>query len=169
MVRLSAGHGERYLRRMTFIVKTVKGRQYLYDQRSYRVGKRVRTISRYIGPLSGGGSKRSTRRSVRSSTGFAFGYEAQQPGKKPVMDESAFLPAIRAEEARDAERDRQLIENFERETGLKMGPAKPVPIERPMSSVSHLMNSPNSAPVTTEASQASQATVSDTSSGTNSS
>src|SRR3954453_5214698 len=32
------------------VVKTVKGHRYLYDQRSWREGKKVRTESRYIGP-----------------------------------------------------------------------------------------------------------------------
>jgi hypothetical protein len=35
------------------VVKTVKGRQYLYEQRTWREGKRVRTESRYLGPLGG--------------------------------------------------------------------------------------------------------------------
>ena len=33
------------------IIKTVKGRQYIYEQTSKRVGKRVVTMSRYIAPL----------------------------------------------------------------------------------------------------------------------
>jgi hypothetical protein len=33
------------------VVKTVKGRRYLYEQRTWREGNRVRTESRYIGPL----------------------------------------------------------------------------------------------------------------------
>src|SRR3982750_3077664 len=32
------------------VVKTVKGHRYLYEQRSWREGKKVRTESRYIGP-----------------------------------------------------------------------------------------------------------------------
>lgn len=36
---------------MTRIIKTVKGRQYVYEQTSYRVGKRVRTKSKYLGPI----------------------------------------------------------------------------------------------------------------------
>src|SRR5689334_22865693 len=42
------------------VVKTVKGHRYLYEQRSWREGKKVRTESRYIGPAgddkTGGGS-----------------------------------------------------------------------------------------------------------------
>lgn len=43
----------RYRRRMAYIViKTINGRQYRYEQRSWREGKRVRTQSRYLGPVS---------------------------------------------------------------------------------------------------------------------
>lgn len=34
------------------VVKTVNGRKYLYDQKTYRVGKQVRTLNRYIGPAT---------------------------------------------------------------------------------------------------------------------
>jgi hypothetical protein len=37
------------------VIKTVKGRQYAYLQRSWRDGKRVRTQSISLGPVSGGG------------------------------------------------------------------------------------------------------------------
>ncbi len=35
------------------IIKTVKNRRYIYEQRTWREGKRVRTESRYIGPVDG--------------------------------------------------------------------------------------------------------------------
>jgi hypothetical protein len=35
------------------VVKTVRGRRYLYEQRSWREGEKVRTQSRYIGPAGG--------------------------------------------------------------------------------------------------------------------
>lgn len=39
---------------MTYIVvKTIKGHRYRYEQETYRVGSRVRTISRYLGPDDG--------------------------------------------------------------------------------------------------------------------
>jgi hypothetical protein len=36
------------------VVKTVKGKRYRYLQRSYRVGGKVRTESKYLGPADGG-------------------------------------------------------------------------------------------------------------------
>jgi len=35
------------------VTKTIKGHQYLYRQKTYRVGSRVRTINQYIGPATG--------------------------------------------------------------------------------------------------------------------
>jgi hypothetical protein len=35
------------------IIKTVKSRRYIYEQRTWREGKRVRTESRYVGPADG--------------------------------------------------------------------------------------------------------------------
>jgi hypothetical protein len=35
------------------VIKTIKGRRYAYEQRTWREGKRVRTESRYLGPAAG--------------------------------------------------------------------------------------------------------------------
>jgi hypothetical protein len=35
------------------VVKTIKGRQYAYEQQTYREGGRVRTRNRYLGPVGG--------------------------------------------------------------------------------------------------------------------
>jgi hypothetical protein len=37
------------------VIKTIKGRRYHYDQKTYRENGRVRTLNRYIGPCSAGG------------------------------------------------------------------------------------------------------------------
>jgi hypothetical protein len=34
------------------VVKTINGRKYLYEQKTYREGKRVRTLNRYVGPAN---------------------------------------------------------------------------------------------------------------------
>ena len=34
------------------VVKTINGRRYIYEQKTYRQGKQVRTLNRYIGPAS---------------------------------------------------------------------------------------------------------------------
>ena len=35
------------------VVKTINGRKYLYDQKTYRVGKQVKPLNRYIAPYEG--------------------------------------------------------------------------------------------------------------------
>lgn len=35
------------------VVKTINGRRYLYLQKTYRVGKSVKTLNRYVGPATG--------------------------------------------------------------------------------------------------------------------
>ncbi len=37
------------------VIKTINGRRYYYRQKTWREGKRVRTLSHYIGPVAGGG------------------------------------------------------------------------------------------------------------------
>lgn len=38
---------------MTYrVIKTIRGRQYLYEQTSVRVGKKVKTISKYLSPAN---------------------------------------------------------------------------------------------------------------------
>jgi hypothetical protein len=39
---------------MYIVIKIIKGRQYRYQQRSYREGTRVRTETIYLGPVGGG-------------------------------------------------------------------------------------------------------------------
>lgn len=63
-------------------VKRIKGRYYLYEQRTWREGPRVRSESRYIGPLdpaaSGGHGTPEVRRKRSNMHGLAmavFGVE----------------------------------------------------------------------------------------------
>src|SRR5215208_2067464 len=53
------------------VVKAIKGHRYLYAQRTWREGKKVRTESRYIGPASpdsAGGSRREGEPTSRPVT-----------------------------------------------------------------------------------------------------
>src|SRR4051794_29384135 len=54
------------------VIKTVKGHRYLYEQRSWREGKHVRTESRYLGPiephLTGGSVTGGAARVITTST-----------------------------------------------------------------------------------------------------
>ena len=42
------------------VIKTIKGRRYHYLQKTYRQGKSVKTLNRYIGRVDGSGSSRMT-------------------------------------------------------------------------------------------------------------
>src|SRR5687767_9878065 len=40
-----------------WVIKTIKGHRYVYEQRTRREGKHVRTENRYVGPADGGSSR----------------------------------------------------------------------------------------------------------------
>src|SRR5690348_2858529 len=100
---------------MYIVIKTVKknGRayQYRYEQTSYRVGKRVRTKSRYLGPVG----------KALSAIGGLI--EANRT-RGPIFDEEAMLKAEKDREAKHA----AMLERFYAETGLRVGPDNPVPM-----------------------------------------
>jgi hypothetical protein len=99
---------------MYIVIKTVRknGReyQYRYEQISYRVGKRVKTKSRYLGPVG----------KVLSAIGGLI--EANRT-RGPIIDEGAMLKAEKDREAKHA----AMLERFYAETGLRVGPDNPVP------------------------------------------
>src|SRR5258708_10338083 len=95
------------------VIKTIAGRQYRYLQTSYRVGKKVKTKSVYLGPVGG---------VLRRIGAFI---EANRT-RGPVVDEEAMLREMKATYAKYA----AMKERFEKEVGLKIGPANPVPVEK---------------------------------------
>jgi len=104
------------------VVRTIKGRQYRYLQHSFREGKKVRTVSEYLGPV--GAILRVPRR-----LGRAIG-ELIEANRTigPIIDEEAMLRDLNAKEAAHA----RMIERFQRETGLKMPVRNPMPIDKPV-------------------------------------
>jgi hypothetical protein len=48
------------------VVKTINGREYRYEQETYREGGKVRTRSTYIGPVDGGRRKKGLTAAVRA-------------------------------------------------------------------------------------------------------
>lgn len=101
-----------YTSRMYIVIKTVRknGReyQYRYEQTSYRVGKRVRTKSRYLGPIG---------KALSAIGGFIEANRA----RGPIIDEDALLRSVQAAEAKHA----AMIEKFHEVTGLRVGPDDP--------------------------------------------
>jgi len=102
------------------IVRTIKGRQYRYLQHSFREGKKVKTISQYLGPV--GAILRAPRRLAKAVGGLIQANRTTEP----VVDEEAILRDVKANEAAHAFR----IERFKEETGLKMPARNPIPIEK---------------------------------------
>ena len=49
------------------VIKKVKGHSYLYRQKSYRVGGKVKTISEYVGPVSGVGGSGALTAAAKSA------------------------------------------------------------------------------------------------------
>jgi hypothetical protein len=101
---------------MYIVIKTIKGRQYRYEQTSYRVGKKVRTKSRYLGPIG---------RMVRSTVEFV---KRQGPLYRagPDYEEELLKDVERRERAYAS-----MVERFQEETGLKMSPDEPTPPASP--------------------------------------
>lgn len=112
---------------MSFIViKTIKGRQYCYLQRSYREGGRVRTESLYLGPVSGG-----RRKGVLKSLGKLVAANRAEPGLRlteRMVEESQRLAAARAKAQGEA--DDAFYVRMHALYGMTKGAANPVPIEK---------------------------------------
>ncbi len=105
------------------VIKTVKGRRYLYKQRTWREGKRVRTESVYVGPLDAHSPKKRKRKGVlRAIAGLIA---ANRTPKALVVDEQELL---RYQEAREKERQAKL-KALHAAYGLKMPAANPIPVE----------------------------------------
>jgi hypothetical protein len=118
------------------VVKTVKGRRYLYEQRTWREGKRVRTESRYLGPADGGGrpgpARRPRREGVLTKVGKLIAANTLSAEERLlVLDEDALL-----REQRESEAAREKARaDFEAMMGVKLGPANPIPQDKPVPSI----------------------------------
>lgn len=89
---------------MTYrVIKTINGRQYVYEQTSYRVGKKVKTKCVYLGRADG----------------------AVLRGSAPDFDEAREMEVQAIERASEKER----MDRFTAEVGLKVGPEAPTPTD----------------------------------------
>jgi hypothetical protein len=103
------------------VIKTIKGKQYRYQQRSYREGGRVRTESIYMGPIGGG-----TRRKGLLLRRIGDLIEANR-SRVHHFDEEALM---REAAEKKAERDRavtQAQDLYWQKLGLSNPMAPPVP------------------------------------------
>ena len=96
------------------VIKTIKGRQYQYQQRTYREGGRVRTESIYIGPVGGGIRRKTVARTIG---GFI---RANMTPRRGLPDDETMLKQYNDKVAREtAARDKALTDLHDR-FGLKM-------------------------------------------------
>jgi hypothetical protein len=136
------------------VVRTIKGRQYRYLQRSYRAGKKVKTVSEYLGPV--GAILRAPRRLGRAIGGLI---EANRT-TGPIIDEEAMLRDVKAKDAAHA----RMIERFQEETGLKMPERNPIPVDKPAPTVGGFITAPeqeapNNAPPSSDNEHSTDATA----------
>ena len=115
-----------------FVIKTLKGRRYLYWQRSYRQGRRVRTASTYIGPADGGGRKPGALSKKRSGPfkrlGALIAANRTSPEERGYdRNQTKILEAIDTKDQKKA----NLMADLQARYGLKAGPDTPTPVEKP--------------------------------------
>lgn len=109
------------------VIRTIKGRQYRYRQRSYRDGGRVRTISEYLGPVGNAGKhvqdlapKTTPRRKIFD----------------PPFDPESVL---RDMEAREAAAKARALQVYVMLGVTPPSPGDPIPIEKPTPVIGALM------------------------------
>jgi hypothetical protein len=112
------------------VVKTIKGRQYRYQQRTYRQGGKVRTETIYLGPVGGGIRRKGVLRSVGDFI------RANMTPRHGLPDEETMLKQYNEKVAREQQARDKLIADLHAKFGLKMGDPNPVPIAAPQPEVS---------------------------------
>ncbi len=117
------------------VIKTIKGRRYVYEQRTWREGKRVRTESRYLGPADGGQRPKGLIRKVADIVA-ANRLTAEERGvlaaERFGREMEAHQRATYGETASErTERVRQeALDDLHDRYGLKMGPRNPAPVDK---------------------------------------
>jgi len=112
------------------VIKTINGRRYRYLQRSYRVGKKVKTESTYLGPEDGGPLKRvfefiETQRLSSEDRAIAT---AERKAAQIDEEQRAMFGETATERAG---RERQEhLDRLHDLYGLKLGPSNPTPIDK---------------------------------------
>jgi hypothetical protein len=116
------------------VIKTIKGRQYRYEQRSWREGKRVRTKSRYLGPVV----EERPRGLLAQLAAFLAAQQLSPEDRALASAQRAaekfeqYQREVFGETARERA-DREYNEHLDRlfeQYGLMVGPIDPTPMER---------------------------------------
>jgi hypothetical protein len=113
-------HNRRIQWRMAYIViKTIKGRQYRYQQRTYRQGGKVRTETIYLGPVDGGQRRKGVLRRVN-----AF-LKANFPPRHGLPDEETMLRQYNEKVERERKEQEKAIDRLNGLFGLRLSDAPP--------------------------------------------
>ena len=109
---------------MAIVIKTIRGRQYRYAQRSYRVNGKVITESVYLGPVGG----RVRRQGVLGHIGEFITTNFQ---REHIFDMEALGREQQEREQQKAAKAVAGLAELHERYGLTPGPHTPVPIEKP--------------------------------------
>lgn len=99
---------------MYIVIKTIKGRQYQYRQRTYREAGRMRTESIYMGPVDGGVRRPKTK---RNSEGFIRANLTRRHG---LPDDETMLKQYNDKVAREQDARDKALADLHAQFGLKM-------------------------------------------------
>jgi hypothetical protein len=106
----------------TEIIKTIKGRRYRYQQSSKRVGGKVKTTSKYIGPVDGRKRRFKISWAATLMGGLAFGAHLAKYGtKSPRYKDKLRPPDPRSWGAQLAYERRRFAEKLEKATSERPG------------------------------------------------
>lgn len=104
------------------VIKTIKGRKYRYQQRTYRQGGKVRTETIYLGPVDGG----VRRKGVLSRIGGLI--EANLTRRHGLPDDETMLREYNRKVERDQQARDKMLNDLHARLGLKMSSEQSQPL-----------------------------------------
>ncbi len=147
------------------VIKTVRGRRYVYEQQTWREGKKVRSESRYLGPADGGArspSQRNRRKGIGTRVAELIAANMLSDEERGTLAAERFAERVdayqrerfgeTATERQDREREAFLAGLHER-YGLTVGARNPAPVDAAPATG----RTPDAGPQTGEASAQSEA------------
>lgn len=132
------------------VIKTIRGRQYRYEQRSWREGKRVRTKSRYLGPVAGErpagliGQISSFLAAQRLSPEDRAMASAERHAERIAQEQREMFGETAQERAEREEQEH--LDRLHDQYGLTLGPIDPTPVEPAVAASEESTESAEAAP-----------------------
>ena len=124
------------------VIKVIKGRRYVYEQRTWREGKRVRTESRYLGPADGplrSATGRRRHKGIAAKLGELIAANTLSDEERGALAAERFAERVDAYQrerfgetaAERGARERQaVLDGLHDRYGLTMGARSPAPVEK---------------------------------------